>query len=178
MIREFSVKSKATNNKARALFIGFMLLSFLLVMLSVVVSQYRGAVSLGGVAALSVALLLYSKYIAPIYYYDLTVDSDGLPLLIVRQQIGKRYSTLCRVALTEIRRIDKEDRKQRREHKTPNGMKKYSYMPTLDPFNSYRITISNRYEDAEILIEISDEMADLLNSYVLEAKSLYIDEQY
>ena len=82
------------------------------------------------------------------------------------------------MALTEIRRIDKEDRKQRREHKTPNGMKKYSYMPTLDPFNSYRITISNRYEDAEILIEISDEMADLLNSYVLEAKSLYIDEQY
>ena len=177
MIREFSVKAKSTNNKARALFIGFMLLSFLLIMLSVAVSQYKGVVGLSGVAALSLALLVYSKYIAPTYYYDLTYD-DALPVLVVRQQIGKRYSTLCRVALNEIKRIDKEDKKQRREHKTPSDARKYSYMPTLDPDSSYRITVSNRYEKSEILIEISDEMANLVNSYVCEAKSFYIDEEY
>ena len=127
MIRDFSVRAKHSNNKARALFIIFMVCSFLTVMLSALIAEYKGVFTLAGAVLLSVALLLYSKYIAPVYFYDVSADSAGVPLLIVRQQVGKRQSTLCRIALSDITKIEREDSKQRREHKTPQDFRKYSY---------------------------------------------------
>ena len=172
MIREFSVKAKPSNNKARALFIIFMLCAFVLVMTSTVVSEYRGAIALWGVGFLTLALLFYSKYILPVYYYDVMVDSSGTPLLVIRQQMGKRQSTLCRIALGDIISIESEDKAKRRGHKTPGNYKKYSYLPTLDPTLCYRVRMQNDYEKAEILLEISEDMAGLLSSYVDEAKGM------
>ena len=178
MIREFSVKSKSSNNIARALFIIFMSSSFALVLLSTLVINYKGVVSLFGVMMFSVALVLYTKYVAPIYYYDIFIDSDGQPLFIVRQQLGKKQSTLCRIGLNEITKINAESIKERREHKTALGVRKYSYLPTVAPTKAYRITTEGRYEKAEILIECSDEFADLLSDYSAQAKELYINEEY
>lgn len=177
MIREFSVKPKPSNNKARAAFIICTSGAFALIMLSTFIPLYKGLVSLVGVVLLSVALALYTKYIAPIYYYDIMVDSDGVPLFVVRQQIGKRYTTLCRIALHEIVKIEKENAVQRREHKTPFDMKKYAYLPTLDPQKVYRITTSGRHERAEILIESSDEFANMLISYSREARDIVTDDE-
>lgn len=178
VINEFSVKPKPTNNKARDAFIICTVGAFALITLSTVVPLYKGLVSLVGVALLSVALMLYSKYILPIYYYDITFDSDGTPVFVVRQQTGKRYTTLCRIALHEIVKIEKESRAERREHKTPFDTKKYSYLPTLDPSEVYRITTSGRYERAEILIESSEGFAELLRSYAIEARDFLADDQY
>lgn len=168
MFREFSVKPKPTNNKARALFIICMMVAFSFVMLSTIIPLYNGIVGLIGVVFLVLAMTLYTKYIAPIYFYDLMSDSDGTPLLVIRQQTGKRYSTLCRMELGNVVKVEKESRKQRCEHKTPDGVVKYSYLPTLDPDYSYRITVYGNYERSEILIECSEEFADLLLSYTKE----------
>ena len=173
MIREFSVKPKPTNGKARYAFVFSAAGAFAMIMLSTFIPLYKGIVSLVGIGLLSVALLVYTKYVAPIYYYDITFDGNGEALFVVRQQTGKRQTTLCRIALREIVKIEKESRAQRREHKTPYEMKKYSYLPTLDPDVTYRITTSGRYERAEILIESSDGFADLLSSYSAEAKNSY-----
>lgn len=178
MIREFSVKPKPTNNKARAAFIASTVCSFALITVSTLIPLYKGLVSLAGVGLISIALVLYTKYIAPFYFYDILFDNEGVPLLVIRQQTGKRYTTLCRIPLHEIVRIDKQSRQQRRDHKTPYGMKKYSYLPTLDPDEVYRITTSGRYERAEILIESSEGFADLLITYSSEARHNYFDDLY
>ena len=161
------------------MFIICMSLSFAFITISTLIPNYKGLVSLVGVAALSCALVLYTKYIAPIYYYDVTFAGAVDPLLVVRQQIGKRYTTLCRISISEITNIEKEGVEQRRTHKTPEGTLRYSYLPTLNPTVSYRIITSSAHERAELLIECSDEFADLLRRYSSEAKDLHIDaDQY
>ena len=171
MIREFSIKTRSSNGKARTAFIVLMLFAFGLVAVSAIIDSYRGLVSMAAVGFLSLAIVLYTKYLASTYFYDITFDSSGTPLLVVRQQTGKRHSTLCRIALSEIVKIEAESSKERRAHKTPYDTKKYSYLPSLEPDHSYRITTSGRYEKAEILIEISEEIGGLLSSYVNEARS-------
>lgn len=173
MIREFSVKSKPSNNKARYTFVFCASFAFAFVLLSTFIPLYKGIVSLVGVALLSLALVIYTKYIAPVYYYDITFDSDGNSVFVVRQQTGKKHTTLCRISLHEIVGIEKQTAEQRREYKTPAGVIKYSYLPTLNPAEAYRITTSGRYERAEILIEVSDEFAEIIRSYSFEARELY-----
>lgn len=179
MIREFSVKPKPTNNKARMGFALSMALSFAFITISTLIPIYKGLISLVGVAALTLGMILYTKYISPVWFYDITFDSDNTPIMVVRQQIGKRQTTLCRIGLAEIVKVEKESAKERRSHKTPDGVIKYSYLPTLDPKESYRITTSSAYERAEILIESSDGFAELLVSYSVEARELRsINEEY
>ncbi len=173
MFRDFSVKPKPQNNKARALFIILMVSAFLFVIVSTIVPLYKGIISLLGMTLLVLAMLIYTKYIAPIYFYDLMVDSDGLPLLVIRQQTGKRHTTLCRIALRDVVKVERESRKERKDHKTPKGVVKYAYLPTLDPEESYRISTAGRYEEAEILIESSEEFAQLLSSYAAKAREAY-----
>lgn len=158
------------------MFIACSVLAFALVTLSTVIPLYRGLVSMAGVLLLTLALVFYTKYILPIYFYDIFIDSDGTPLFVVRQQTGKRQSTLCRIPLNEILRVEKQSRQQRREHKTPYEVKKYAYLPTLDPDEIYRITTSGRYERAEILIESSEGFAQLLSAYSVEAREQRSDE--
>jgi hypothetical protein len=122
------------------------------------------------------AITIYSRYVSPVYYYDITHDSEGTALFVVRQIIGRRETTLCRIALYEIVKIEEEDSKARSEHKTPYGYKKYSYLPTIMPKRCYRITSMSRYEKAEILIEASGEFIDLLRSYAAEARENYTEE--
>ena len=175
MIREFSVKPKPSNNKARYIFVFCTSISFALILLSTFIPAYKGMVSLVGVSLLTLALMIYTKYIAPIYYYDITFDSEGNAVFVVRQQTGKRCTTLCRIALSEIVKIEKQNAEQMKAHKTPMGVVKYSYLPTLSPSLAYRITTSGRYERAEILIESSEEFAGLLTSYSSEARERYTD---
>lgn len=177
MIREISAKPKPTNQKARGLFIVCVSGAFLLIMLSTFIPIYKGVVSLVGIILLSLGLLLYTKYVAPRLYYDIFIDDSGVPLLVIRQQTGKKYTTLCRVALYEIIKVEKQTKNQRKEYKTPVGVKKYSYLPTLDPEEIFRITTSGRYERAEILIESGDGFAELLMSYSIEAREHYVEEE-
>lgn len=164
-MQEFSVKLTPSNNKARIAFIATLVGAFLLFALSTLLPLYKGLVSLGGMACLVAALTLYTKYISPVYYYDFTDDGYGTALFVVRQVIGKRQSTLCRISFGEIKKVERETPESRRAHKTPAGYRKYSYMPTLIPELSYRLTIENNYEKAEILIEVSDELARMIESY-------------
>lgn len=166
MIREFSIKLKPSNNKARTAFIFCISLAFIGLFASSLLTRYNGVVGLFAVAFLVAALQIYTKYMTSTYFIDIIFDSDGMPLLVVRQITGKRSTTLCRVGLSEIESIDREDRNARKEHKTPEEYRKYVYCPSIDPDICYRITVINPYEKAEILTELTDEMADTLRTYV------------
>ena len=176
-MQEFSVKLKPSNNKARVAFISLLMGAFVILSVSTLIPLYKGIVGLVGMGCLVASLTVYTKYISPVYYYDFTDDGYGTALFVVRQMIGKRQSTLCRISFGEIRKVERESAKERKEHKTPAGYRKYSYLPTLDPDVSYRLTIANSYEKAEILIEVTDELASMIDNYSKSAGSEFYEEE-
>ena len=104
--------------------------------------------------------------------YEIVFDSEGTPLFIVNQLVGKRMSTLCRIGLYEIVNIRCESGEEQKAHKTPAGVRKYSYVPTLFSDRVCRIYTVGKHERAEILIEVSDEIAAFLSDYAREAREL------
>lgn len=174
MIIDFSVKAKPSNKKAKYVFVFGIILGFAFFAASGFVPLYHGLVGLVSLVFFIVALTVYTKYISPVYYYDIFTDSDGTPLFIVRQVVGKRASTLCRIGLAEVMKLERENRETRRKHKTPSDHQRFSYLPTLDPTVSYRMITRSRYERAEILLEISDEMAEKIREYSALARELNV----
>ena len=172
MIREFSASPKPSNKKAKILSFVCFAAALMIFAVSTVIQHYSGIVSMVSTTLLVVGILFYTRYVSPVYYYDIMLDSEGTPLFIVRAVNGKRESTLCRIGLAEIMKVEREERKVRHSHKTPKTHMKYVYTPTLDPDVSYRITTASRYERAEIVIEASDEFASMLRAYSLEAKEM------
>lgn len=174
MINELSVKAKPSNNKARVAFYTALTVAALgavtYLALRALSVEKSGLVGFIPLAAAVAAVFFYSKYISGIYYYDVTFDSSGYAVFVVRQVIGKRNSTLCRIGISEIFRVEREDTEQRRNHKTPKDHKRYSYLPTLLPEYSYRLITRSRYERSEIIIECSDEFAELIKQYAAEAR--------
>lgn len=172
MIREFSIHAKPTNKKAMTAFTVCFFSSFATLFGSTLLSRYRGVVGLLGMGLLVAAILLYTKFISSKYFYEIVHDTEDTPLFVVNQLIGKRMTTLCRVGLHEIVKVESESLKERNEHKTPAGVRKYNYVPTLLPERTCRIYTSGRHERAEIVIEVTSEVADLLITYAAEAREL------
>ena len=171
--------AKASNNKARRLFYIFLLVAAALTVFYLLIDRYKGVVGLFAVAAIVLATFLYTKYIGVEYFYDLTSDSEGVPVFVVRQVSGKRSSTLCRLDLWSIVKVERLTAKERSAHKTERGMKKYFYLPTLSPESVVLITARSSYENAEIFIEVSDEFADMLKSKAAAARETRFDgEEY
>jgi hypothetical protein len=115
--------------------------------------MYKGIVALAGAILLVVGITVYSKYLASVYYYDITKDANGTPVFVVRQIMGKRESTLCRIDVADIISVTHETSAERRNHKTPAGYLKYVYTPTLMPKATSRLIVEGQYEKAEIVIE-------------------------
>ena len=111
------------------------------------------------------------------YYYDVMIDTSGTPLFVVRSLVGKRATTLCRVEISSIIGITTLTAEERKSHKTPDGFVKYYYAPTMTPARITLITVSSRYERAEISIEASDELVGVLTTYVKEAREYHSEEE-
>ncbi len=177
MISEISARAKSSNNKAKISFYILFLLAAALFASSFIIDRFSGIVGNVGLILLVAALLIYTKYMSPEYYYDITHDSDGAAVFVVRMRTGKRESTFCRIGLAEITKIERESSKERRAHKTPAGVRKHSYCPTMMPDFTYRIYTRSRYEKAEIIIEVSSEFAAFLTEYASEARALELYEE-
>ena len=175
MITNLSVRPTPTNNKAKYLAIALLVGALATGILYSVMENFRGVVGLICLAFITAAIFVYTKYIAPVYNYDVVAEGNTY-LFVVRQTTGKRTTTLCRIDLASIRRIDRETEADRKAHKTPTGFISYVYCPTLAPDVTYLITSQTRYERAEIRIEASDDFAALLTEYAREAKALMPDE--
>jgi len=164
LITELHLRVKPQNNKAKGLFYTFFVLSLFLFALSYAFSAYRWISQMAAVGCLVTAILLYTKFISAIYFYEIMLDSSDVPVFVVRQQTGRRSVTLCRIALADIVAIERQSRDEYRRHKTDAHKARYVYLPTLFPAVVYRLTVVNRYEAAEIFIEGSDEFAEHLKA--------------
>lgn len=176
-MKEFSVRPKPRNNNAKIAFLVAILVSLASFVVYYFMEKYKGFVGLFGILTLATAILFYTKYISPVFSYDIVLDESGLPLFVVRKIVGKRVSTLCRIDMCDISSITHQTRAEMKSHVTPKGFLKYFYNPTLCPPDVYRITVSGRYEKAEIVIEASDEFAKMLLDYSEEAKNLAADSE-
>ena len=172
MIRDFSVTPKAKNNNAKLLMCLFFVISLISLVVALFIDRYKGVVGMVTLASLTTAILVYTKYVAVVFHYDVRAEGEEEPLFIVRQTVGNRNVTLCRVALAGIVSVVKETKAERRAHKSTSGVVRYYYMPTIAAPESYRISVSSRYEKAEINVEISDEFAQMLTSRAKEAKEM------
>lgn len=176
MIRELSVHPKPSNNKAKVAFYVTLAVAALgavaYIILRAMEVEKSGLFGFIPLVAATAAVFFYSKYISPQYYYDVTFDSEGYAIFVVRQVIGKRNGTLCRIGLSEIYGVKRETPEERKAHKTPADHKKYAYLPTFLPGDTYRLITRSRYERSEILIECSEEFADLLSAYAAEAREV------
>ena len=173
MINEFSIHAKATNNKARTAFTVCFFASFAFLISANAFQKFVWVPQLIGMCLLVGAVVLYTRFLSSTYFYEIVKDTEGTPLFVVNQAIGRRITTLCRVALYEIVKIEGEGEEERKSHKTPLGVKKYNYVPTLLPKRTFRLYTSGRHERAEIVVEITDEAAAMLLEYSKEARELY-----
>ena len=180
MINELQIRLKPTNNKAK---VAFWILGACAVISFIAYYLMRGGgveraslVGLLGLIFLTASLTFYTKYMSSVYYYEIMRDVSGVPLFLVKQVVGKRVSTLCRIALYEIKKIERTTVAERKAYKTPTDRRRYSYVPTFMPDVTYRLTTLSRYERAEIYIEISDEFAEIFSAYVSEAQTLAAED--
>ena len=171
MIREFSVRATPSNNNARIIMSLFLAFAAVTAVVSMLVDYLSGLISILTVALISGAVVIYTRYVACEYYYDLTTDHAGDQIFVVRQVTGKRETTLARVSLSEICKVECENSATAKSHRTPAGFKKYFYTPTLMPDTICRLTVVGRYESSEIVIECSDEYADVLSNLSKEASA-------
>ena len=178
MIREHFSRAKSSNPNAQRAFYTLLCAAAAIFVLYCASPHYKGIIGMFCVAAITAAVLIYTKYVGVEYFYDITFDSDGTSVFVVRQVTGKRSSTLCRIDLASIVRIDRLDAAQKKAHKTEAGYLKYSYLPTLAPKSVLLLKVSSRREHAEIFIEANDEFAALISSYADEARSLSVEEDF
>ena len=177
MIRELSVRPVPTNKNAKAFFLGSLFLALVSLVAYFSVDKYRGIVGLFIIVFLTAGILVYTKYISAQYYYDVTFDSNGAPVFVVRQVTGKRQTTLCRVDLYAIRSVTLLEGENKKQHKAPDKAVRYVYTPTLFPSSVYLIYVKSSYEHAELMIECSEEFASLLMSYADEARAQRVDDE-
>lgn len=172
MISELSVSPRPANKSATVTFGALLFSAAIATVLYLTAERFRGVIGLLTIAFITAAVLVYTRYIAVKYYYDVTFDTSSQAVFTVRQLIGKRVSTLCCIRLSSITGLAYEKREERKGHKIPYGVRKYNYTPTLIPEDTIRIYSVTRTEKAEIVIEGSYELLTRLNEYAREAREI------
>ena len=172
MISELSVSPRPANKSATVTFGALLFSAAIATVLYLTAERFRGVIGLLTIAFITAAVLIYTRYIAVKYYYDVTFDTSSQAVFTVRQLIGKRVSTLCCIRLSSITGLAYEKREERKGHKIPYGVRKYNYTPTLIPEDTIRIYSVTRTEKAEIVIEGSYELLTRLNEYAREAREI------
>ncbi len=177
MIKDFSAHPKPQNNNAKKVMWLFFALGAVAAVLSVILESYRGIVGLVALALISSGILMYTKYVSVAFYYDILAEDMDTPLFVVRQRVGKRDVTLCRVELADIVSVKRETAAERKAQVREQGTAYYVYAPTLKPPISYRMRVANSRERAELILEGTDEFFAKILELASEARALRTDEE-
>ena len=177
MISDFSVRVLPKNKNATVIFLLLLSFSMILFLYSSTLESYKGIVGLVSLAFIVGAVYVFTRHVIAEYYYDLIGGDE--PMLVVRQAFGKRSTTMCRVSLADIERVEACRLDGAEVHKTPEGYRKYKYTLTVGDTDGVRIYVSSPFEKSEIVLEASAEFANVLCEYSKEAKenkSSYYEE--
>ncbi len=177
MMQDVHIRVKAQNSYARVAFYTFLVLTFAVFAASYAMGRFRGVMQLGAFFCAVTAVLLYTKFMAPMFAYDLMTDNDGVPVFVVTQTIGRRMTTLCRIELADVVSVRLCLMKEAKAQKIEGSVHRYVYMPTLLAQTVCVVRTSGRYERAELFLEGGDGFVSMLNEYVAHAKQMAAPEE-
>ena len=177
MIKDFSAHPKPQNNNSKKVMWLFFILGAVAAVISVAISSWRGVVGLAALALISTGILMYTKYVSVAFYYDILAEDMDTPIFVVRQRVGKRDVTLCRVELADIVSVKRESAAERKAHEREAGTSYYVYAPTLNPPVSYRMRVVNPRERADLILEGTDEFFEKIIELANEARALRQEDE-
>ncbi len=177
MINDLSVHAAPSNKKASYVCYASLLSSALCVGVCFFIDKYQAIFSALAVVFITVAIVMYTRYMAASYIYDLTSDADGKPIFVVRSRTGKRDTTLLRIDIYAIESLKRLSAKEIKTHKCDTGVLKYNYCPTLSPDSAVLMTVRSHYENADVFIEVSDEFTEYLANVAKYARDTYTSEE-
>ncbi len=168
MINEFSTSPKPQNKNASIACAVAMAAFAALTAAYMLMDKYRGVVGLAAIAALTAGIYIYTKYMSAKYHYDITNSTDGQALFVVRRSVGKRDTTLYMTPLCRIQAVKMQTRGTAKKRDT--SYVRHYFTPTFMPDATCLITVKSRLESAELVIECSEDFADLLARYASEER--------
>ncbi len=191
------LRPKAQNEKGRRIFIISMIAFATTFAASLLLPKYSGIVQLVSLVFLCISLYFYTRYVASVYSYEVTSDSDGATVFIVRQTAGKRSTTHCRMTLSSLVRAEQLNademklyRKNRRtkakhteqdaapEHLWPDAdVSFYDYCVTYSPDTATLLCFRSYSERADLLVELSEEFRALLIDTVARERELAAQDE-
>lgn len=166
MIPYVTIRPEPQNKKARYVFYACLGSAILLMAIYMLLPKYKGVVGIVALLFITAAIYVYNRYVCAVYYYDIIPGSDGDAVFLIRQLVGKRETTLCRVDLSSIISVKSLTREQRREYKPERDVSRYAYAPTLSPEVIYLLEVRSSYEKADVFIELTEEQAGMMSDYV------------
>lgn len=191
------LRPKAQNEKGRRIFMITMITFAITFVLSLLLPKYSGIVQLVSLVFLCISLYFYTRYVASVYSYEVTSDSDGATVFIVRQTAGNRSTTHCRMTLSSLVRAQQLDaeqmklyRKNRRtkakrneqdavpEYLWPDAdVSFYDYCVTYSPDAATLLCFRSHSERADLLVELSEEFRSLLLDTAARERELFVQDE-
>lgn len=175
MISPISIKPEPQNNKAKHTFFACLGSAILSIVLYTMLPSYKGVVGIIALGFITAAIYLYNRYVCAVYYYDVAIDSNGSPVFVVSQSVGKRQTTLCRVDLSSIVLVKAMSAEEKKSYKPRKDIARYFYSPTLSPEKVYVLEVRSPYEKADVFVELTDEQAGMISAFAKEARANYIE---
>ncbi|MBQ7363783.1 MAG: hypothetical protein IJW48_04980 [Clostridia bacterium] len=173
---EISVHVKPTNKLANYIVYASLISAALCIGVCFFIESYQGIFGIIAMAFITAAIFFYTKYLSAEYIYDLLTDRDGLPLFIIRSRTGRRETTLARLDLYAIRKLERLTREELKGRKSDTGVTKYTYAPTFRPAEAVLLTVRSRYERSDVIIEAPKEFTDLLSRSADLAREMYSED--
>ena len=175
MISPVSIKPEPQNKKARYVFFACLGSAIVMMALYMFLPKFKGIAGIVALAFITAAIYFYNRYVCATYYYDVFVDAGGNAMFLIRQAVGKRETTLCRVDLSSIRSIRMMSKEDRRAYKPEKDIGRYSYSPTMSADVLYLLEVRSSYERADVFVELTEEQADMLLRYAEIARESSIE---
>ena len=176
-ISELSVHAVPSNKKAQTICYTMFAAAAACITVCFFIDKYGGIISTLAVVFIAIAVMLYTRYMAASYIYDITYDNEGTAVFVVRSRTGKKETTLLRVDLYAIENVRRLDKASLKAYKLDTGVLKYNYCPTLLPDSLVLLRVRSHYEKADVFIEVTDEFIDYLGSISAQARSNYFNEE-
>lgn len=177
MINELSVHATQSNKNASRVCYASLLSAALCVIVCFFIDKYQALISVGALVFVTVAILMYTRYMAVSYLYDIFLDAENNPMFLVRSRTGRRETTLLRLDLYAITGLKRLNQSELKSYKCDTGVLKYNYCPTLFPSSAVLMTVRSHYEKADVFIEVTDEFMEYLSSIAKEARDNYNTEE-
>lgn len=116
-----------------------------------------------GVVFLIVAIFLVGRALTFYTYTLQKSDADGLDELCVTEHRGRRNTTLCRLLLRDLQKIDECDRtSERAVRKTYQGVRIHSYCPDVLPAKTVYLHFLEDGIDIVLRLQPSEDYMNVL----------------